>query len=302
MTLGPGSHIQVLDPSILDLLNSAVRDVPQHALDIVLGAREFSQIAKVWRLANALDGTPIRLVLKDNSLKLVEKLREFVEMGSEPDDRERLIRSRIEIAKHFPLILEMADAMPSANLVDIVLVYFQVTTRNWELQSLNIGEGRELLDLFAECRSIPLIEVRGMRDAVWNAILRTIEEEGVWLAELIDIASMVENPSHALNVIRSAMARYEEDVFNDELSQCNSTNEFDDLEGLLEELRDFAQVEVEDMLNRTYDAREEFTAEQAEKGAFLMEEWKERKFDQDENARASFSDDETIRALFDSLR
>ena len=305
VTLGPGSRIQVLDPSILDLLNSVVRDVPQNALDIVLGAREFSQIAQVWRLANALDGTPIRLVLKDSSLKLVEKLREFVVMGSEPDERERLIRSRIEIAKHFPLILEMAEAIPSANLVDMVLVYFQVTTRNWELQGLNIGEGQELLDLLAECRSIPPLEVSGMRDAVWNAILRTIEEEGAWLAELIEIVSMVEDledPSHALSVIRSAMAKYEEEVFNDELSQCNSTNEFDDLEGLLEELQDFTKVGVEDMLNRTYDAREEFAKEQAEKESYLMDQWKDRNFDQNEYAHESFSDDEAIRALFDSLR
>ena len=303
--LEPDSGIQVLDPSILDVLNSVVRDIPQNALDIVLGANELSQIAQVWRLANALDGTPIRRTLEDNTLKLVEKLREFVAVGSESDERERRIKIRIEIAKSFPLIYEMAEAIPSDHLVDIVNVYFEELTRNWDSRGLSIDEGRKLLNLLEESKSLTHIEVSGMKNAVWNAILRTIEEEGAWLVELIDMMPMIEDledSAHVLSVIRSAMVKYEEEVFNDELSQCNSTNDFDDFEGLLDALQDFAKVEVADMLDRTFDAREEFVKEQAEREAHLMDMWKDRNYDQDENGSESFSNDGAIRALFDSLR
>jgi DNA-binding ferritin-like protein (Dps family) len=42
---------EVVDASVLDLLNAVVRDVPENALDIVGGASSFDQIDRVWSFA-----------------------------------------------------------------------------------------------------------------------------------------------------------------------------------------------------------------------------------------------------------
>src|SRR5262249_31866243 len=45
--------VEVLDPSVLDLLNSVVREAPDNALDLIQGAVCFHQIDRVWQFANA---------------------------------------------------------------------------------------------------------------------------------------------------------------------------------------------------------------------------------------------------------
>ena len=60
-----GAHgLEVIDPSVLDLLNSVVRTAPDNAIDIVTGAASFEQISRVWSFAKSDKGDATRLLHK----------------------------------------------------------------------------------------------------------------------------------------------------------------------------------------------------------------------------------------------
>ena len=60
---------EVLDPSVIDLVNAVVRRAPEIAVDMIFGAVDFSQIERVWKMG----GSGIQGV-RQPSFKAVEPL------------------------------------------------------------------------------------------------------------------------------------------------------------------------------------------------------------------------------------
>jgi hypothetical protein len=54
---------EVVDASVLDLLNAVVRDAPENAIDLVRSASSFDQIDRVWSFAKAERGQPVASAL-----------------------------------------------------------------------------------------------------------------------------------------------------------------------------------------------------------------------------------------------
>lgn len=55
--------VEVLDPSVLDLLNSVIRDTTDNAIDLIRGATRFDQIERIWSFANSEQGKSIMTAL-----------------------------------------------------------------------------------------------------------------------------------------------------------------------------------------------------------------------------------------------
>ena len=71
-----GAHsIEVLDPSVLDLLNAVVRCTPENAVDIVAGAASFDQIERVWSFAKAKSNGSIMDAMHREADRLAGSIR-----------------------------------------------------------------------------------------------------------------------------------------------------------------------------------------------------------------------------------
>ena len=135
-------------------------------------------------------------------------------------------------------------------------------------------------------------------------MLRAMEEDSFWLNDLIGMESMVEEfeaPEAVSKAIRRVMERYESEVFSDELSQCDSTDEFDALAGSLGDLNAIAKVDVRDMLYYTEEAREEFEKGRAMMEDRMVDEWKDRRYEERARARQRERSDGAIKDMFGSL-
>jgi hypothetical protein len=93
---------EVIDPSVLDLMNAVVRAVPDNAIDILRGAESFTQVERVWTVAKARDGDAIIQAIKDNAGKIA------AEIGTRIDRWQQQMSAATEAADEIRTLL--ADA------------------------------------------------------------------------------------------------------------------------------------------------------------------------------------------------
>ena len=59
-----GRFVEFIDPSVRDLMNSVIRNVPQNGVDIIRGAIDMTQVQAVWRLSKGNEGAALRSWLR----------------------------------------------------------------------------------------------------------------------------------------------------------------------------------------------------------------------------------------------
>ena len=101
---------EVIDASVLDLMNAVIRAVPDNAADIISGARTFPQVDRVWALAKALQGAPICQTIGDKASQLapmIEKLALAVRRVDLPDGSFRMLAPSYE--RRLGVVIEMLE-------------------------------------------------------------------------------------------------------------------------------------------------------------------------------------------------
>ena len=298
-------QVNVLDPSIMDLMNAIVSEAPQNALDIVLSASDFAQLAWIWRFSHTKVGESVYRLLSRNSPELARKVNDLLTNEATPVEVVGVRRELVPIQIRFSIVVQMAIEFSNSGMDESVYAYFQMMAKDWDSRGLHISDGREVLATLASCTSLEPTKVRSMRTTVWNAMLQSIDEEGYWLAELMGLASILgdpDKPEHASSVIESAMKDYEVEIFREELSDCRTVDDFDNLTELLHELGDYSGVDIDDMIAYTDQAKEEYERDQAAMADHLQDVWKDRKYEQEIEARESLSNEHAIREIFNSLK
>jgi hypothetical protein len=70
-----GTHgVEVIDPSVLDLLNAVVRHAPDNAVDVVAAAHDFEQIERAWSFAKAQPGGAVLDAFRHNADRLAASM------------------------------------------------------------------------------------------------------------------------------------------------------------------------------------------------------------------------------------
>ena len=302
LTLDDPSRVRVLDPSVLDLMNTVVGEAPENAVDIVSAAIYFGQIGRIWAFFTTAKGERIQSRLATEAKGLVQTLRtcmvrrpnrtagEWGQGWSALEDR-------------FELLVEMADRMRSAGMVQSVLELFEELLKDWASSGPRFDVGRKVLDAIAASEALTSEDAEEMSKAVRNAMLRSMEVDGYWLGELTGMAPIAEEcevPEEALKVVGRVMGEYERKVFSDELSQCESSDAADELARSLKDLCAIAGVDVSDMLVQTEKVKEELREMEAELQAQEDDAWMDSQYEKEQSRKRERSDG-AIKEMFGSL-
>ncbi len=75
-----GSHgVEVIDPSVLDLLNSVMRAASDNAVDVVAGGASFDQVERIWSFAKADKGSAVLEALRQKAGQLVGSVERLLD-------------------------------------------------------------------------------------------------------------------------------------------------------------------------------------------------------------------------------
>jgi DNA polymerase III delta prime subunit len=294
----PGNQIEVIDPSVLDMLNSVVRQDALNTLDMIEGAIRYEQARRIWNFAHS-EATELLTFLSRHSDKVAMAFERLLaaprrsQVGSGwwvayTDDSAEL---------RVGTLLQVAEALSSDRLSRVAVAGVEKLLADWKTEPADITDGVALLSKI----SASTLPFTLSRDEVQKQIVMALAlaaSTGCSSDELRALLGAVdpqESDSELKGLLHKAARAYEQRHFSGELHKCRSESEFDALEEDLTVIAELTKIDFEGQLHAIQEARTELEENQAAHDEDRYDEWKEHRHELMEADRA-------IDDLFDSLR
>lgn len=288
---------EVIDPSVLDLLNAVARGAPDNAVDMIEGAARFEQIEQIWSLAKAEQGGKILAALKRESQRIAPSIARSARQ------RRRITMEGGGTAYYGPtfeqrlaIIVEMSQRLGTSEIVALITPAYARLIEEWDAVRPEINDAVELIRALDAAVSLPADGISQMRKAVLDAVLEEART-GCRSDELRELLCVVETceGGHEATIAIESFDTYRRRYFSDELRECRSREQFS---GLIEDLEFFRSelgVDVNSMIQRVEEANAEFEEDEDRYADHMQDEWKER-------SRMERHGDRSISEMFGSLR
>jgi hypothetical protein len=287
---------EVLDPSVIDLMNAIVRKSPENAIDLILGAVDFSQVERVWEIskkgvlgikAAIVDGgTPVAAAINSQ----VSKRNRLVKYGNSVFYRQWTAEARVAA------IIPLADAMKTSDMLNLVEALQHAMLAEWRGRDVLINDGVEALRLLERVSWAPLknpeLERQLIDRLIEQARLGCRSDE---LRELVTALDL-EGPENAAT-LASLQAAFEvsRDSIASEIGDCRRDDEFKSLEEDFELFTTFLGVDLSWEMERLQEAYSEYSDYEDRRADDMMEDYRG-------SYREPMTSDDSIKDMFESLR
>lgn len=294
----PGDQIEVIDPSVLDMLNAVIREDTLNALDMIEGAVRFEQARRIWTFA--LD-TGSEGLLRNLASESTRVAAAFERLLSAPRKAQRWAGTIVYFddssERRVNTLIEVAETLQSERISEIAASAVVALIAGWGEEPPDICDGVALL---VRVRRSHLV-FKPSKAEVCALIVRALVLEastGCRSFELHELLVAIEQDDidaelHAL--LNTAAELYRQRYFSDDLQECKSESEFDDLEVELATIAKHTTINLEGPIQAIRETKAEFEEQQAAYEDHQYEEWKERRYE-------ILSSDRALDDLFDSLR
>lgn len=288
---------EVIDPSVLDLLNAVARGAPDNAVDMIEGAARFQQIEQIWSMAKDEQGSNILAALKRESHRIAPSIARLAR------HRRRVSMEGGGAAYYGPtfeqrlaIIVEMAQRLGAPSIAALIAPAYARLIEEWGTEGPDINDSIKLIRAMDAAVSLPANSVNPMRNAVLDAVLEEART-GCRSDELRELLGVVDtrDEGREVAIARESFAKYQQQYFSDDLSECRSREQYSGLIEELELFRDELGVEVDVMIQRVEEVNAEFEEQEDQYADHMHDEWKER-------TRMERDDDRSISEIFGSFR
>jgi hypothetical protein len=290
------SAFEVLDPSVIDLVNAVTRKAPENAVDLVLGAVDFSQIKRVWaigktgvpsvRPALVQHGAPIATAIET----CIRKSHRLVDLHESASLLQWTEEARVAE------IVPFAGAMKTQDMLDVTKRLADAMTAIWLERGIIIEDGVDALRALEGTSWLPL-EFPALKQQLSRRLVEGAQR-GCHADELREIVSVLDldGPANAqsLAALRAAFesSRYQ---ISSAINDCRQEGDFKDLREDYELFASTLGVDIGDELERLELAYAEYSDYEEQRADQMMDEYRERQHE----SRAS---EESVRDMFASLR
>lgn len=189
------SGIEVIDPSILDLLSAVVRRAPENAIDILAGADSFDQIERVWSFAKAKNSGSVMDAVHREADRLAPSIgtRAMVDRGI-PLGKGMIGYRGATFERRLAVILDMADRLSSQAISSLILPLYTRLQQEWEIERPQINDAVDVLRALDDTRSVAPEELAAMKVAIEQALLKEAST-GCRSDELRELITVIDTSS-----------------------------------------------------------------------------------------------------------
>lgn len=292
----PGSQIEVIDPSVLDMLNATVRQDVQNALDMIEGAVQFEQARQVWTFAQAEAPAVLQLLATEPERVAAA----FERLLAAPHKMHTIGGTAYfddSIELRVGTLLQVAESLSSQRLAAVAVAGVGKLLAEWATEGVEITDGVALLSSVSTSK----LRFSPSNDEMRKTIIAALVAEtstGCRSDELREILNAVEPDeldAEQTSLLETAASTYRAQQFSSDLLECNNESQFDELEQDLAIIAKRTGIDFEGQIHAVMAAKAELEESQADYGDRMYDEMKERRYDQ-------MSADRAIDNLFDSLR
>jgi hypothetical protein len=293
----PGNQIEVIDPSVLDMLNSVLRQDTPNTLDMIEGAIHFEQARRVWTFARTPGNQTILQFLSGEEARftiavtrLLDAPRKLpIEGGTAYIDDSPELR--------LGTILEIAKTLKSTTLRTTATAALDQLMQAWKTEHMDLSEGLALLDKIGTSTfvlSMPTDELR-KRTLCALALEASSGCRSDELRELLIAIEPNDTTDELTELLQNAAKDYRRHYFSDDLRECKSDSDFDGLEDDLVTIAERTKVNFEGPLNTLRENKAEYADRQSSYADQQYDGWQDRHHE----LRA---DERALDDMFDTLR
>jgi hypothetical protein len=290
------NSFEVLDPSVIDLVNAVVRRAPEIAVDLVIGAVDFSQIERVWKIggggiqgvraALVQDGGAVAAAIK-NAMTRSHRMVEFQNGG--------VMIEWTEEAR-LAAIIPLADEMKTEEMLGLAKSIGVAMSSRWRDRAVSINDGVEALRALEriswESLQSPTLERELTEQLVSQAQVSCRSDE---LREIVSVLDL-DGPGNA--AVRAALQEAFENSRYEIASEIGECRKEDDFKGLRDDFELFASalgVNVSSELEQLEESYAECTDYEEQRADQMRDEYMDRQ-------RESRHSEDNVRDMFGSLR
>jgi hypothetical protein len=293
----PGIQIEVIDPSVLDMLNSVLRQDDPNALDMIEAAVRFDQARRVWSFARTSENRAILSFLSSEEVRFTAAVTRLLHAPQRVSTGNGAAHVDDSSALRLGTVLDIADTLELTSLRPIVIAAIEQLLQHSEMEPIDISEGVALLRQIETSRFVFLNPPDELRRQILD-VLALEASGGCQSSELRQLLSVIEpeDMTEELEEVLQIAARvYRGRNFSEELRECRSEMDFDALEEDISTIAERTHVSLEGPLHAIREMKAEFDDHQSAREDHLYDEWKDREYEQRAGERA-------LDDMFDSLR
>ncbi len=295
---GSRGVVEVLDPSVLDLMNTMLLDAPQNAVDVLRGARDFGQVERVFALAQS----DLRARLTPTLQVELKNLAPHIQVLACEERRVPFEGGFAHLGPSYEArlksILLIADRFQSSALLHVIDALVARLLVVWKDGEVDIIPAAEALQALSAATWAPLkakvsITLPFLQAMAVEANRGCRSDELRELIEVIDFQDP--NQADVVKAVVAAGQNYLARSFSTDLGECRAREASDSLNDDLEFFSRILGVTSAYEQGRVAEAKTEFEEHEDAYADHMQDQWKEDMYDR----RAEERD---IDDLFGSLR
>lgn len=291
--------IEVVDPSVLDLLNSVVRGATDNAIDIIVGACRFDQIDRIWAFAKAENSKAVMSALSQNADVIAKAIApRLYDNRKTVNPNGSVFYRGATFERRLAIIITMTDRVRSGSLLNLVTPLLDRLLKEWQSESVEIIDGVEILRAFKRAKWTPVTEIKSIEAEVKKALSEQASSgfSSMELREILDILEVEQKDEGDISqALQGGFEHYKQDHFGQELRECHSINQVEDLIDDLKFFNATLDVNIEHELEQAEATKTELEEQRTDYEDYMHDEWKERYYSERDSERS-------VRDMFESLK
>jgi DNA polymerase III delta prime subunit len=290
------NDFEVLNPSVLDLMNSVAREAPENVIDGMIAAIDLSQIERLWQLSQTSRAILNSLADKSSDLAVAAKGR--------LSDTKRIVQYTggeyaTELTPEYKLaaITDLADKLQTPEFFELTEFAAAEMEKSWHTGRVRLNDAIMALRALEGASCKHLQQMSGLRHRMTEAIIDAASR-GCRVDELREAISVIDLDDVDFPHAKDALTRAFQLVttqFSSDLAECRTLDEH---KGLLEDYEWFAEtlgVDVSEQLAAIEEQIDELENAEEARADSMMDDYRERAYE-------SRDADSELRNLFDTLR
>lgn len=290
--------VEVLDPSVLDLLNEVTRENPENIIDLISSTINFTQIKNIWSFAKSTSSGKVLEKIIEHSNDLLTTLNRVAFLPRiQITIKGFKVYTGVSFEERLSTTIDITDRIKDPKFLDLIKSVHSRLKEEWGKEHVNISAGIEILrthnginwpdldglsELYIDCRDTIL------SNTSYGCSSQDLRE----LIALLDSDEL--NEECVSNSLNEAIEMYLQGEFKDELNQLNSSSQFD---SLLDDLQTFQLtlgIDTGNEQSLTIETKDQFEENQSRYEDHMQDVWKEQYYD-------TKHEDNGIRDLFSTL-
>ena len=250
--------INYINPSVADLMNRVIRDVPDNGLDIIYSAEKFSQLLQIWTIADSDGGENLREYICRNIIEITPILSRLIARPVFEKRGSKVISRDTGFDQRAICLLGIADLSQTTELSSLLTSTLKRTLENVKEGYLSVRDGLSVYDELVESDFAQAVLPSEFFDQFRTALLDALAESPT-SDELFVMVQYLETnddcPSDEA-MVRVALEKYIVTRFSHELHACNDSSEIIELRETIEFIGESLAKDLSDEVQRIFERQD----------------------------------------------